>query len=249
MSVVAACLITLALVHSVLGERRVIGPLLALDLPISMSPVLVSRLIRFVWHALSLAWVGLAVVALGGSWSAAMVIASGLPGLALFSFIRGHLAWPLFLLAALAAARADGYLDDRVFAVAGSGAAVALGSLALLHGYWAVGGRRWFDSVLPKDDGAQRGFQPRVWMTASVAVALGIFAALLVVAVSGPQSGVVRWLTIAGVGFLIARAVGDGRYVGFTKTVRRTAFATADDRYFTPLVVFLAFGAVAALLR
>jgi len=44
------------------------------------------------------------------------------------------------------------------------------------------------------------------------------------------------------------RAIGDTRVAGSTKTVRNTDFARADDRYFTPIVVFLALGASGALV-
>jgi hypothetical protein len=39
---------------------------------------------------------------------------------------------------------------------------------------------------------------------------------------------------------LLARAIGDGRTLGFTKRVRDTAFARNDTRLFSPLCLFLA---------
>jgi hypothetical protein len=41
---------------------------------------------------------------------------------------------------------------------------------------------------------------------------------------------------------LLARAVGDGRYVGAFKRVRGTRFATLDDWVYTPLCAALALG-------
>jgi hypothetical protein len=50
-------------------------------------------------------------------------------------------------------------------------------------------------------------------------------------------------------GVLLARAVGDGRTVGLTKTVRGTAFARNDDRLFTPLCVALGLAGLRAARR
>ena len=45
------------------------------------------------------------------------------------------------------------------------------------------------------------------------------------------------------------RAGGDGRYVGFTKSLRSTRFAERDDAIYTPLVTLFVTGAwVAASL-
>ncbi|TWH31665.1 uncharacterized protein DUF3995, partial [Isoptericola variabilis J7] len=53
------------------------------------------------------------------------------------------------------------------------------------------------------------------------------------------------WWRVLGAGALVVlllRVVGDGRYVGVLKRVRDTAFARADDRYWTPAVGLLAAG-------
>ena len=61
-----------------------------------------------------------------------------------------------------------------------------------------------------------------------------------------------RWLGVAGpiaVGVvLLARAVGDFRYVGFFKRVRGSRFATLDSRYFSPLCLLLGLGALWSVL-
>lgn len=92
------------------------------------------------------------------------------------------------------------------------------------------------------------GFKPGPWLTLAEAAALAAFGLLVAMAALGHGPPAVRWLVYAGVAVLVARAVGDRRTAGFTKTVRDTAFARADDAYFTPLVVFLALGATGALI-
>jgi hypothetical protein len=52
----------------------------------------------------------------------------------------------------------------------------------------------------------------------------------------------------AVIGAAPLRAIGDTKVAGFTKSVRDTPFADADDRYFTPLVVLLSLGAVGWIL-
>jgi hypothetical protein len=56
-----------------------------------------------------------------------------------------------------------------------------------------------------------------------------------------------RVLLILALFVLSLRAVGDGRFVGFSKRVRDTAFGRADDALYTPAVVLLWFGAASAL--
>ena len=46
---------------------------------------------------------------------------------------------------------------------------------------------------------------------------------------------------------LTLRLIGDGRFVGFSKRVRDTAFGRADDALFTPAVVLLWLGTASAL--
>jgi len=102
--------IVLGIVHSWLGERRLIGPLLA---PGSRDGLLArsafSRsVLRFAWHITSLAWWGMgAVLALlatmpletqGRLAVAAVAITFFLTGIVILITSRGrHLAWPVFV--------------------------------------------------------------------------------------------------------------------------------------------------------
>lgn len=170
-------------------------------------------------------------------WSSAVV----------FVMLRGHLSWPLFLLAGLAALRADGSLGESWLRAGAIASAVALVVAAGVHVDWASGGRWVLDRALPTGRRSGRVFAPGRRLTLTVAGAFLAFAALIIAVVEGRGPGALRWLVGAGVGVLALRAVGDTKVAGFTKTVRDTPFALADDRWFTPLVVFLALGAVGAL--
>lgn len=102
--IAAVLLMVTAFVHSLLGERRLIGPLLA-----RREGVLASDLARFVlrlaWHLLSVAWMVLALIlvqlvrdpATARFWAAAGT-GVAFTGVGLFDAVasRGrHIGWPL----------------------------------------------------------------------------------------------------------------------------------------------------------
>jgi hypothetical protein len=95
----AAFMVTTAIVHGALGERRLIGPLMMLDQGI-MGVDLARRVFRLAWHALSLLmlvsaasviWPGTPrelILLIGGAWTAT--------GLFDAIYTRGrHIGWPI----------------------------------------------------------------------------------------------------------------------------------------------------------
>lgn len=120
--------------------------------------------------------------------------------------------------------------------------------LALLHIYWAAGGRALKLAAVPEVSG-QRAFSPSAAATLAVAAAL-LAAALVVAAASGllrvPVPAVLIDLAVFGLALvLFARAVGDFHLVGFFKRVRGTNFARADTRIYSPLCLLLSLGVFA----
>lgn len=114
-SLVAAAALTVivSLVHSWLGERRLIRPLLAADPPPSALRGRFPRnVLRYAWHITSLAWVGmagamlsLAQAPLGGAGRLATAIIGVTfllhAGLVMTMSRGRHLAWPVFLMIGL----------------------------------------------------------------------------------------------------------------------------------------------------
>lgn len=101
----ALCAIT-AVIHSVLGERRLLAPVLALDSPITQSPS-GRAVIRFAWHWTSALWLLVAAVlalsAYGRIDAPMLVAAIGavhlVAGIADGILTRGrHIGWPLITL-------------------------------------------------------------------------------------------------------------------------------------------------------
>jgi hypothetical protein len=140
----------------------------------------------------------------------------------------------------------DGKLAMNVLAVL---AAVVFLGLSALHVYWAVGGRRGTDAVIPTVEG-RRTLKPSSPATIGIAVALALAAAITLGSTGALNSVVPAWLIRSGLVVLSLvfglRAVGDFRLIGFTKRVKDTLFARLDTKLFSPLCVGLA-AACAAL--
>jgi hypothetical protein len=105
----AALMAFLAIAHSIIGERRLIGPLAARDdLPRLFGGTrFTGPTLRFAWHVTSVLGLGFAAVLLAvalGASEAAIVCTIGVTliasGILPLVFTRGrHLAWAVFLAA------------------------------------------------------------------------------------------------------------------------------------------------------
>ncbi|MFB6367715.1 DUF3995 domain-containing protein [Paenibacillus elgii] len=129
--------------------------------------------------------------------------------------------------------------------------ALLLISISGLHVYWAFGGT-WGSSVaIPETKARQPAFVPGKAGTLAVAVLLVVASVLLLI-----EAGLVKALS----GFFVVtlgcwvcaivfglRAIGDFRYVGLTKRLRGTRFATLDSYLFTPLCLWLCFAFLLAI--
>jgi len=244
----AGVLSLIGVAHSVLGEREVLRPLFAdrrWTIGLARRPT--EILLRWAWHLTTLAWFGLAAATLGAPPATILgvvCITSGVLGL---GALRGHLAWPLFLLAGFAALARDGWLPSwSAIAIAALAALVSVGA-AGLHLYWAFGGRRGLRAAVPERPDGRPAFEPGPLACLAVTVALLAFAGLLGWATLATSPWWVEAALGVATALLALRAIGDGRQVGFSKSNRRTRFARADDALYTPLVVLLAFGSLGAL--
>ena len=99
----AILMMATALLHSVLGERRLIRPLLALETGI-MASSLARRVLRFAWHLTSALMLACAFATLWPATPAPVLAAIGLawlvPGILDAMYTRGrHIGWPLLVAA------------------------------------------------------------------------------------------------------------------------------------------------------
>ncbi|MFA9457559.1 DUF3995 domain-containing protein [Halalkalibacter sp. AB-rgal2] len=120
----------------------------------------------------------------------------------------------------------------------------ALTFISFIHFYWLFGGRRGLTAVLPEKKEGGALFTPRLIETFIVAFGLLLVGFMLLV-----QFGAIPFLqpNILSKVFCIIftfvfflRAIGDFKYLGFTKKMNDSVFAKYDTRYYSPLCLYLA---------
>lgn len=117
--------------------------------------------------------------------------------------------------------------------------------LALWHLRMAMLPTKGESGAVPTVDGKPL-FVPSRTSTVAVGAVLLLFAGLVaatagVVSVGLPRVALV-WLSYVLATGLLARAVGEFKYVGFFKRVRGSRFARLDSFVYSPLCLLLAFG-------
>lgn len=250
--VAVGVLMFIAVIHSILGEREILTPLFAAEWETPTPRFAMEKILRFAWHLTSIAWVALGAAALGvgvlDAFAACALLSAGI----IFFTLRGHLAWPLFLLSGGAALLAAGHLPPKVVSVVMHCAALVCFVTASVHVYWAAGGSWGVEDALPQrreETGESKAIaHPTALATMLVASALAFLGALLVWTAWTPVAKWQTWMLGAGAIVLGLRSMGDGKYVGLTKTIRDTRFARLDDELYTPLIVLLTFGCIGALV-
>lgn len=114
-----------------------------------------------------------------------------------------------------------------------------------VHIYWSLGGH-WGRRVSVPEQNGMRAFQPGRVATLVVAMLFGAMALFFLYKVGQLRvfdRFVPTWLSRYGLwilaGVFLLRAIGDFRYVGFTKKVRSTRFAKLDTHFYSPLCLFM----------
>jgi hypothetical protein len=115
--------------------------------------------------------------------------------------------------------------------------------LAVLHIYWAIGGKALAEEVTPtRLDGT---FLFRPGPISSIIVAIILFGFSLIIF---GNSGVFDHLmnrfffhfgTLSIGAIFLVRAIGDFKYIGFFKRIKGTAFAKKDTNLYSPLCLFV----------
>jgi hypothetical protein len=124
--------------------------------------------------------------------------------------------------------------------------------LGLWHLYMAFAPASGEAGAVPTIEGKPL-FVPSAKATVAVGVVLLLFAAL-VAATSGLLSvGLPRlmlsWLSYALALGLLARAIGEFKYVGFFKRIRGSRFARLDTYVYSPLCLLLSIGVMLVALQ
>ena len=115
--------------------------------------------------------------------------------------------------------------------------------LALIHFYWASGGRVGFDAAVPTDEEGIKVITPGTWSCILVGIGRALFGSFYLM-LSGiinlriPEniSMVMRWFIPI---IFLLRAIGDFKYVGFSKKIKPTDFGKLDSMVYSPLCMVI----------
>ena len=113
-------------------------------------------------------------------------------------------------------------------------------TLSIIHLYWAFGGKRGSQAVIPQTLDGQPTMNPGALITIVVGLGLLLLAVTTVNMfffwINMYYYKIGMW-AIALIFYL--RAVGDFKQVGFTKKIKGTLFAEYDTKYYSPLSLYL----------
>ena len=115
--------------------------------------------------------------------------------------------------------------------------------LAIIHFNWAIGGKWGFDNALPTNEQGERVLNPKKIDCVIVGIGLllmGTFylnrAGVIYIDLPSWAANSIGWVITA---IFLLRAIGDFRYIGFTKKIRETDFGRNDSRYYAPLCLII----------
>jgi hypothetical protein len=111
--------------------------------------------------------------------------------------------------------------------------------LALIHFYWAVGGKFGLDYALPTDAKGNRLLNPSTFMTYVVGFILVGFAYVAYKLYVGDKSTIIVYSGYGLSLLFFLRTVGDFNVVGLFKKVKSTLFAKYDRWIYIPLCLFI----------
>jgi hypothetical protein len=120
--------------------------------------------------------------------------------------------------------------------------ATVLIAISAIHFYWAMGGKWAGDRVFPEIK-SSKPIRPTKLITAVVAFVFLGFALIYVektqlVNIALPSIIEQYGVLVLGVIFIF-RAIGEFKYLGFTKTIKDSKFAEMDTKYYSPLCLLL----------
>lgn len=117
-------------------------------------------------------------------------------------------------------------------------------ALSLLHISWALGSSWGFEDALPKNEEGKRMLNPKKTDSLIVGIGLLLFGCFYlikigIIAIELPSfaMSIASWVIPA---IFLFRAIGDFRYVGFSKKVTNTTFAKKDTKFYAPLCLIIA---------
>ncbi|MCW5517881.1 DUF3995 domain-containing protein [Muriicola sp. Z0-33] len=116
---------------------------------------------------------------------------------------------------------------------------LVLVGLGMIHFNWVVGGKFGFAAALPTNENGERVLNPRKIDSALVGIVLTAFGIFYVIKSGLFEYHLPEWIMKYGSWIIpilfLLRAVGDFKYIGFSKSVKKTRFGILDTKLFSPL--------------
>ena len=116
---------------------------------------------------------------------------------------------------------------------------IILIGLGLIHFNWVMGGKFGFSESLPTKENGERVLNPKKIDSAIVGIGLTIFGIFYVLKSGLIEYSLPAWIIKYGSWIIpiifLLRAIGEFRYVGFFKSIKKTEFGKLDTKLFSPL--------------
>jgi len=116
-------------------------------------------------------------------------------------------------------------------------------TLAMLHFYWAFGGKWAFENTLPQNESGKRVLNQNPVSCVFVGTMLSMFGLFVLIKSKIILIVLPIWLSQYGFYFLFflftARAIGDFNYVGFFKKIKNTTFGRLDYLIYSPVSLLI----------
>lgn len=113
--------------------------------------------------------------------------------------------------------------------------------LAIIHIYWGLGGRKGFARAYPTTNEGKRVLNPKpvsCYLVSIVLMVAAVFTGLESQIFTMPVNrNIVHYGVLTMSVIFILRAIGDFKYVGFSKSIKNTEFGRLDSYYYSPLVL------------
>ena len=116
-------------------------------------------------------------------------------------------------------------------------------ALGVIHFNWVFGGEFGFTESLPTKENGERVLNPRKIDSAIVGIGLTAFGVFYVLRSGLIDYNIPEWIMTYGSWIIpilfLLRAIGEFKYVGFFKSVRKTGFGKLDTLFFSPLCLLI----------
>ncbi|MEJ4087976.1 DUF3995 domain-containing protein [Galbibacter orientalis] len=115
--------------------------------------------------------------------------------------------------------------------------------LGMIHLNWVIGGKFGYVESLPTKENGERVLNPKKIDSAIIGIGLIAFGIFYMIESGLIEYNLPEWIIKYGSWIIpiifLLRAVGEFKYVGFFKSVRKTEFGKLDTKLFSPLCLII----------